>query len=651
MLGSASFAFETPNVIDPGDLPPSRPQRQESVSRRDSNTDSTGEISSSSSSSEEYNTKSAARESATRLLRDIDDIDHLTQDYDPYDEEEGASGTTSHEQLPSVEEARMYATSLLSSSNKTPGRRGGARDQETVPLALHRTIKLDSPSSKHLVRKRIIRCLVPVLVVLGLLAATISIGLALVNRMADNENGNNNGSGSGSYTDSERYHQTVQFLSQQQISARIDLNSAGTPQNLAANWVADIDSLQYGVPSTTDNPDESFRFVQRYTLATFFFAFRGTGWDDTHNFMTEQDECAWFDRTALDFAQLETAVGVSCDSDLHVRGIFLPNNNLIGRLPPELSHLSRLDMLALPFNALTGALPDELSVLSKMIYLDFRHNDIDDSIPSWVGDYEFLEVLGLSNNQLVGTVPPSLGTLRRLKTLALDDNLLSGSLNFASYLSNVEYFYADRNLFEQQVDATFLENLDRLRQLDLSSNLITSEEFPAALLAHPKLEVLDLANNKLGGNLPPIVSNNILKFLSFRNNQLTGGIPISFPALKKLSHLDLQGNRLGGFLPARFATMTSLSFLFLGSNDFFPDILPGLLSELTELRELSMSNAQLSGVVPNWLPLLTNLKVLDLSQNRYVATHDDEIKNTSTSVATSAHLFPHSQNLSAQPDR
>jgi Leucine-rich repeat (LRR) protein len=398
-----------------------------------------------------------------------------------------------------------------------------------------------------------------------------------------------------------------------------------TPQ-LALNWVSDIDPLQYEIP--TGLKEDDFQFVQRYVLSTLFFALRGTGWNETLNFMTEQNECGWFQPMELDLVQLETAVGVSCDADLHVTGLFLPRNKLKGSIPSELRYLSHLTMLAMPYNELTGDLPEGLSALSKLIYLDVRSNNLRGRIPTFVGDFEYLEVLGLSSNQFIGSVPPSLGTLGRLKTLALNQNILTGSLHFADYLTNLEYLYADDNIMDAQIGSDFLENLDRLRELDLSSNLLTCEEFPEKLLALPDLRVLDLAYNELGGSLPlNIPQNNVLKFLSLRGNLLNGTVSINLPALGRLSHLDLHGNKLAGSLPGRMKTMNSLTFLFLGDNDFYPGELPDVLSELTNLRELSMSNTQRDSYIPNWIALLSNLKLLDLSHNKLTGNIPDAVWN------------------------
>jgi hypothetical protein len=257
MLGSDRFAFDSPNVIDPGELPPSRPQRQASITqqeqqqqqqhqhqreRRGSNTDSTDENSTSSDEFRELH----ARESAARLLSDMEDIDHLAQDYDPYDEEEAAaactafSTSTQHEQLPSVEEARMYATSLLSikSSERRPTHGGNQHfQQETVPLSMSRTIKLDARqrASNHLVRQRVIRCLVPFLVVIGLLVTTVVLGLVLVNRLAETDADEDDSS--APVVALSRYEQIVEFLSNEDVSSKFDLETAGTPQEVRSTTV------------------------------------------------------------------------------------------------------------------------------------------------------------------------------------------------------------------------------------------------------------------------------------------------------------------------------------------------------------------------------------------------------------------------------
>ena len=107
MFGSDTFSFETPNVIDVGDLPPTPPTRSSSLSNETSNgTGTTASLSSSSSSSnattmignavdvvidegthqneegeDSVHFHHLARASATRLLNDIRDLELQSQPF------------------------------------------------------------------------------------------------------------------------------------------------------------------------------------------------------------------------------------------------------------------------------------------------------------------------------------------------------------------------------------------------------------------------------------------------------------------------------------------------------------------------------------------------------------------------------------------
>ena len=72
---------------------------------------------------------------------------------------------------------------------------------------------------------------------------------------------------------------------------------------------------------------------------------------------------------------------------------------------------------------------------------------------------------------------------------------------------------------------------------------------------------LDLAENRLAGELPPELSNLAhLEALSLRDNQLTGEIPVQLGNLYYLSSLHLAGNQLTGCLPANWEDVPSNDF-------------------------------------------------------------------------------------------
>ena len=174
------------------------------------------------------------------------------------------------------------------------------------------------------------------------------------------------------------------------------------------------------------------------------------------------------------------------------------------------------------------------------------HNKQDGTIPEYIGFWQDLQVLGLSDNYFDGSVPMSFSALNKMKTLAIDDNNLVGGLDFADSLTSLEFFYANDNDLSGTLDSNFLANLKVLRELDLSNNNLHTpndpdrQGLPPHLFQHASLEVLDLRNNFLKGPLPAMTPNQVLKFLSVRNNDLTGAIsPANLPMLSALTHLDV----------------------------------------------------------------------------------------------------------------
>ena len=81
------------------------------------------------------------------------------------------------------------------------------------------------------------------------------------------------------------------------------------------------------------------------------------------------------------------------------------------------------------------------------------------------------------------------------------------------------------------------------------------------------LERLDLSYNRLCGPLPPGIGNaaaaTTLESLALWSNELSGAVPASFGALRRLHTLSLHANRLGGELPRALSALTALRVLSL----------------------------------------------------------------------------------------
>jgi Leucine-rich repeat (LRR) protein len=81
---------------------------------------------------------------------------------------------------------------------------------------------------------------------------------------------------------------------------------------------------------------------------------------------------------------------------------------------------------------------------------------------------------------------------------------------------------------------------------------------------------------------------------------------------RELTYLDLSGNRLTGALPAEVRHLTELKVLDLSDNDFTG--VPAEIGQLTKLQILDLSNNRLTGL-PHELGNLKDLKTLDLRGN------------------------------------
>ena len=273
-----------------------------------------------------------------------------------------------------------------------------------------------------------------------------------------------------------------------------------------------------------------------------------------------------------------------------------------------LKEMTTLSYISLDYNAeITGTLPD-LSSLSK------------------------LEVLAVPNTGLSGPLPQSLSQLKELRLLFLDDNAFTGSTDMIQSMPNLTHVYLEDNQFDGTIDDTFFADLKNLVHLDVS-NCSFSGKVPGHLFNLPSLQVLDMSLNNLDGQLPAEALSNVnasnLQFLSLHTNKISGPIPSSIKNLENLNTLDLSLNQFSGVMPKEIGGLKFVNILFLGRNSFTPGPAPAWLRNMTQLTELSLKRASLTETIPKWLGELTNLLYLDLGENDLTG----EIPQTLNSLA------------------
>jgi Leucine-rich repeat (LRR) protein len=340
---------------------------------------------------------------------------------------------------------------------------------------------------------------------------------------------------------------------------------------------------------------------ERAALAALYRSAGGDAWRDRSGWLGRPGtECRWH--------------GVVCDAgESAVVELRLSSNGLAGRLPSELSGLTRLRVLDLRSNALEGAIPAEIGQLSGLEILDLAYNGLSGEIPRGLGRLGLLRVLSLEHNALAG-VPVGLGRLASLTSLNLSFNLIGGLPDD-------------------------LARLTRLRSLRVRDGRLP--EIPAVVFALRSLETLDLSGNPMAGTgLSEEIGNlDRLVRLACAGCGLTGPLPAGLASLTRMEELDLgsnafdslpdlgalQGlrvlrlawNRLDGDMPD-LAGLSSLEALDLSGNPFTPGPLPEWQG-LQRLRELELRGTGRTGEIPGWLPDLERLAWLDLAENPFDA--------------------------------
>ena len=210
------------------------------------------------------------------------------------------------------------------------------------------------------------------------------------------------------------------------------LDNPDSSESLALRWLLERSNFQ----------DWQFqRQVQRYAMATFYYATYGPSWTDGGNWLTDDDECTWSQDYEGELCREGTLLVLKKPNNL-LRGTLpddlkllsslnvldLSQNALSGIIPDAIGDFTSLQVMNLASNLLRGTLPDDLKLLSSLNVLDLSQNSLSGIIPDAIGDFTSLQVMNLASNDFSGTIPSEIGQCANIRELRLSSNQLRGEV-------------------------------------------------------------------------------------------------------------------------------------------------------------------------------------------------------------------------------
>lgn len=266
------------------------------------------------------------RLTASKLLND--DLD--SSDDEDYDDD----------QLPHAEDARFYATSLLTSMSKQPSVKSLRKPMDMLrswkdmrktsdPTFASDVADIEMELDDDYQRKRFSRHKIYcILASLAFLAAVVTI---IVLFTSDDGSSSDGGGGSppavsappppppveDSGSETEDMQVVIDFLVAKGVSDPAALNTEGSPQREAADWIANGDVMEYDI-----DEDES-RIIQRYVITLLYFALDGPDWLHQLNFLSPEEVCSWYRDIPEHSVNDVYSVGITCNGYLQVETIFL----------------------------------------------------------------------------------------------------------------------------------------------------------------------------------------------------------------------------------------------------------------------------------------------------------------------------------------
>ncbi|XP_058216921.1 receptor-like protein 34 [Rhododendron vialii] len=331
----------------------------------------------------------------------------------------------------------------------------------------------------------------------------------------------------------------------------------------------------------------------------------------------------------------------------------LSSNKIQGPIPSYFFDFQSLQQLYLSFNNFNGTIQlESIHRLQNLTHLDFSYNSlsvnasISNSSLSTFPQLQTLQLasckmqkfpplmnqsqlfhLDLSDNQISGVIPNwiwnlahGFPTTKFVGYLNLSGNfLLHGEIPIPPESAN--YVDYSRNNFSSSLSADIGKAIAAANFFFISDNML-SGPIPPSICNGSSLQILDLSNNRLTGNIPHCLIDTVtttLGVLNLQNNNLTGNITGTFPKGCGLRTLDLNGNLFEGQVPKSLANCADMEVLNLGTNNMNGNF-PCFLMNLSNLRILVLRSNKFHGSIQcreinN--TIWPKLQIIDLALNNF----------------------------------
>jgi Leucine-rich repeat (LRR) protein len=409
-----------------------------------------------------------------------------------------------------------------------------------------------------------------------------------------------------------------------------------SPQSWAMDWVLEDpwwDTYTYSQE----------RARQRFALATLYYATTdsaGPGW-------TTSDGTAFEDVLTYDMHECEW-LRLHCNEQFQLTFLDVDGLGLHGTVPGEVFEImapNTLEYLGLGHNEISGTLSTRVGMLQKLTHLDITQTQLTGTVPSEIGNCLSLRTLAIQLNPLLqGTIPTQLGLLSSLEGLWWRNTEVAGKIpSELGELFNLQVLELSGNTLTGTIP---IELVSRQEETQSTARTTTTQPFNHTLdTAEVGLKDLRLGRNRLTGTIPPITGRvqSSLRTLVLSENRFEAmALPTHLASLVKLSSLQVGGNQWTGLIPSELgllsARLESLGLdknLFSGTvprellelgqlQHFYLDGNPGIKGQivgdsdnsdtgglsfgrLSNLKELTISNTQLSGTLPDSICVISIL--------------------------------------------